>query len=65
MGGRGGGGGGQGRGDGLDLIVPSVRLGSRELALSSQGCLGQKVEQAEPSEPGGIAAIELHLRFLL
>ena len=43
---------GRGGGEGLeDLIVPSVRLGSRELVLSGQGCLGQKARWAEASEP--------------
>lgn len=37
----------RGRGEGLeDLIVPSARLGSRELVLSGQGCMGQ-----EPRRP--------------
>ena len=36
----------RGRGEGLeDLIVPSARLGSRELVLSGQGCMGQKARR--------------------
>lgn len=36
----------RGRGEGLeDLIVPSARLGSRELILSGQGRMGQKARR--------------------
>lgn len=45
--------------------MPSVRLGSRELVLSSQGRSGQEARQEEPSEPGVIASTELSLHFLL
>ena len=51
----------RGRGEGLeDLIVLSARLGSRELVLSGQGCMGQKARWPNFSAKA-LAVIELDL----